>query len=657
MKKIILFLLAGMILGACNQMKNTENNNIPVYEGNDLGVIWNPGFTTFRIYSPDATQARVNLYEKGHGGKVQETIPMEKSDKGTWFLKKRGDLHGIYYTFQIKYNDIWLNETPGIYARAVGVNGKRGMITDFARTDPNGWAMDKSPDLKSKNDVILYELHIRDFSIAPNSGMQHKGKFLAFTEENTQNSFGDITGLSYIADLGVTHVHLLPCFDFRSIDESVESDDYNWGYDPQNYNAPEGSYSTNPFEAEVRIKEFKEMVMAFHKHGLRVVMDVVYNHTGDTENSNFNLLAPGYYYRKNSDGSWSNASACGNETASEKPMMRKFMTESLLWWMEEYHIDGFRFDLMGIHDIETMNIISEALHEKNPSVIIYGEGWNAGATPMPDSLLALKKNTAKMDRVAAFSDDFRDAIKGHWSSATDSGFVSGARGMEESVKFGIAASCYHPQINYQKVNYSDAPWSDDPAQTISYVTCHDNHTLFDKISASVPGAAEEEIIAMHKLAAGMVLTSQGIPFFHAGMEFLRTKMGEHNSYQSPDSINQIDWDLITENQQVVDYINDLLEFRKAHPALKMESEELICEHLTFLPVKNGVVGFRIDGKAVGDPYQELVVIYNALEKEYLFEPGSAYFIAMDQNGPKWETSTLRRIFHVPPKSMMILGKL
>ena len=655
----VLLSLCAILISCTNTPQNMDYNDYPVYNGDDLGITWSPEQTLFTIYAPTAEDVLIRLFDNGTDGDSYQTLHMDKNDSGIWRSSFEGDGHGIYYTFQIKHKGIWLAETAGIYAHAVGVNGERAMITDFARTNPEGWTMDKSPEYVGDNQVVLYEIHVRDFSIQPGAGFQYPGKFLGFTESGLKNDEGFAIGIDHLAEMGITHLHIMPAFDFRSIDEKhPEQNKYNWGYDPMNYNVPEGSFSTDPYDAEVRIREFKEMVLALHKKGIRVVMDVVYNHTGSTEDSPFNLEVPGYYYRHNPDGTWSNASACGNEMASDRPMMRKYMIESLKWWMKEYHVDGFRFDLMGIHDLKTMNAISSELHALDNTVFLYGEGWTAGSTPLPDSLLALKVNTMKLDRIGAFSDDIRDAIKGHWSSETDSGFVTGAKGMEESIMFGVVASTFHPQINYQKVNYSDAPWSPRPSQTINYVTCHDNHTLFDKLKLSCPKASDHDIEAMHKLSNSIIFTSQGIPFLHAGVEFMRTKQGVHNSFESPDSINLIDWNLKSVNADMVQYYKDLIAFRKAHPALRMPSQDMIQKNLSFYPARPGVVSFVINNHANNDSFKRLAVMYNATKKTVPFSPGEGTWqVVFDQKGLKNIPVTTKGAAMVAPLSMVIMAEL
>ena len=508
------------------------------------------------------------------------------------------------------------------------------MIADIKSSNPPGWSNDKSPTFKRKTDAIVYELHTRDASIAASSGIKEKGKFLGLTERGTKNPAGLSTGIDHIRELGVTHVHLLPFYDFNSVDESKpDSVQYNWGYDPLNYNAPEGSYSTDPGDGLTRIREFKQLVKAFHANGMRVVMDVVYNHTALTGNSYFNQLVPGYYYRQTAEGNFSNATACGNETASERPMVRKFILESMKYWMQEYHIDGFRVDLMGVHDIETMNLVSRELHKIKPDVLLYGEGWTAGASPLPDSVRALKQNAYRLDRIAVFSDDIRDGIKGHVFTHTEKGFVSGKTGAEESVKFGIVASVKHPQIDYSKVNYSKAPYAREPWQTVTYAECHDNHVLWDKLAISATSSTEAERVNMHKLALSIVLTSQGISFLHAGTEFLRTKQGVENSFQSSDSINAMDWNLKTTNKQVVDYVKALIQLRKTHPAFRMQDASQIAANIRFLEnLPPGMIAYTINGAAVNDGWKKILVVFNgSKDQQGLKLPAGSWKMAIGAN--------------------------
>ena len=626
---LVITLMIMSLITSCKDKKVSyaSYGEYPVYEASDLGVSYGGDKTTFKIWSPAAQKVKVNIYEKDSDKKPEFTRALTSINNGAWGLTINEDLLGKYYTFQVFQNNKWLSEAPDPHAKAVGTNGKKGMIADLSKTNPAGWESDRRPGVKYATDIIIYELHIRDVSVHPSSGITNKGKFLGLAETGTKTVDRESTGLDHIKELGVTHVHLLPSFDFKSIDESSPGNNqFNWGYDPQNYNTPEGSYATNTSDGHVRIKEFKQLVKTLHEHGIGVILDVVYNHTGDTEKSNFNLLTPYYYYRQNEEGGFSDASACGNETASERPMMRKFMRESVKFWAEEYHIDGFRFDLMGIHDIETMNLISRTLKEIDPGIFIYGEGWTASKSPLPDSLRALKHNTYLLNEIAAFSDDLRDGVKGHWAEHEAKGFVSGKAGLEESVKFGIVASTEHPQINYEAVNYSKAPWAKEPAQTINYVSCHDNHTLYDKLKISNPEASEEELIKMHLLSNTIVLTSQGVAFLHAGVELLRTKQGVENSFESPDSINAINWEWKSANKRVHEYYQRLVNLRKNHPAFRMPTNHMIRDHLEFFSMKeNNLVGYQITGNANGDNWSNILVFFNGNDKEMPVEiPEGSY---------------------------------
>src|SRR6187431_1238579 len=608
-------------------------DSYPVYKGTDLGLTFSSKNKIFKIWAPTAEQAELIFYEEGVGGNPLSTYRMTKKEGGVWEAALIGEFKGWFYVFKVMINGQWQDEVPDPYAKAVGVNGKRAMVVDLKETNPPGWEKDKSPLFKNKTDAILYELHVRDASIAENSGIKHKGKFLGLTETGTKNAQGLSTGLDHIKELGITHVHLLPSYDFYSLDESKpDKQQYNWGYDPLNYNVPEGSYSTDPHDGTTRIKEFKQMVQAFHQNGLRVVMDVVYNHTRLTEESYFNQLVPGYYYRQTSDGKFSNATACGNETASERFMMRKFMLESVLYWVKEYHIDGFRFDLMGVHDIETMNLISKELHKITPDILLYGEGWTAGSSPLLDSLRAIKKYAYKLDRIAVFSDDIRDGIKGSVFEHADKGFVSGKPGMEESIKFGIVASCKHSQVDYAKVNYSKAPYSGQPWNTITYCECHDNHVLWDKLAISAKETTESERKEMDKLAMAIVLTSQGIAFLHAGTEFLRTKKGVENSFESPDSINAIDWSLKTKNKDLFDYIKALIKLRKEHQAFRMNSAKEIAANIQFIaPAQKGLITYIINGQKVNDRWKKIFIVLNSESKKTVSLPNGNWKTAILNN--------------------------
>lgn len=616
MKKTGYFFIFGvfhLIVLQTMRASHPDYSVFPLYPGKDLGLTYSPDSSVFRVWSPSAASMRLLLYTEGEGGEPLSIVSMQRDRYGVWKTSLRGDLAGRFYAFQARHEEKWSLEVPDPYAKAVGVNGMRAAVLDLAQTDPANWRSDQRPPLARYNDIVLYEAHIRDLTAHPSAGSRFPGEYRGLAERNTVSPKGMLTGLEHIRDLGVTHVHLLPAFDFRSIDERLPQGKrpYNWGYDPQNYNVPEGSYSSNPYDPAARIREFKEMVQAMHRAGLRVVMDVVYNHTGFTETSLFNQLAPGYYYRQNAEGGFSNASACGNEIASERPMTRKFIVESVVYWAKEYHVDGFRFDLMGIHDLETMREIRKALDAVDPTLFLYGEGWTAGASPLPDSLRALKQNTARLDRIAAFGDEFRDGLRGHVFTPTDSGFISGKPGLKESVKFGIVGAVAHPQVDYAKVNYSKAPWASEPAQSICYVSCHDNHDLWDRLALSAGQYREGLRARMQRLALTMVLTSQGVPFLHAGSEMMRTKQGVENSFESPDSINLIDWEWKSRYIETADFVKAVIEMRKTHPAFRIPNAQTIREHLHFIdhPDENVLV-YKLDGAALNDSWRHIMVIFN-----------------------------------------------
>ncbi len=606
----------------------------PTYSGDDLEVVVTDNDTRFTLWSPDADSVKVILYPTGSGSAPISEVNLTRSNNGVWRASVDGQLYGKFYTFRIKYHDRWLDETPGVWAKAVGVNGNRAAIIDFSNTDPVGWDVDKGPDIEKINDAIIYEMHHRDFSLHPSSGITNKGKFLALTELNTKNLTGETTGIEHLKELGITHVHILPSFDYNSVDETnLVSNQYNWGYDPVNYNAPEGSYSTNPADPYSRVKEMKEMVKALHDAGIGVIMDVVYNHTALNDGSNFSLTAPGYYYRHNPDGSYSDASACGNETASERQQMRDFIVNSVKYWADEYHIDGFRFDLMAIHDTTTMNEVVSELHKINPQIFVYGEGWTAGDSPLPVGARALKDNVSAMPGVAVFSDDIRDAIKGHYSRSTDRGFATGAPGHEETVKIGIVGATSHPQVDYSKGNNSKKPYASSPQQVINYVSCHDDLTLTDKLAASMPGESEDARQRAAKLAQTIVFTSQGTPFIFAGEEIFRDKKGVHNSYKSPDSINAIDWSLKHRNTKLLDYYKELIKLRRNHPAFRLATAEEVARHIVFDDTKDipNLISYSLIDHAGGDEWQEIKLVFNGSDeiREIIVPEASWTVIAED----------------------------
>ena len=558
-------------------------------------------------------QVEIHIYEDGQGGKAIKTIKMKASGENRWEATVKGDLKGKFYTF-----DIGKGETPGVFAKAVGVNGMRGAIVDMAETNPQGWENDQRPVIQSPADLVIYEMHWRDFSIDASSGLKNKGKFLALTEPKA---------IEHLKSLGVNAVHILPSFDYASVDETkLDTPQYNWGYDPKNYNVPEGSYSTDPYNPVTRIKEFKQMVQALHKAGIRVILDVVYNHTFNIDHSNFQLTYPDMYYRKTADGKYSDGSGCGNETASEKPLMREFMLESVKYWIDEYHIDGFRFDLMGVHDIETMQQIRAEVNKIDPSIYIYGEGWSAGSCAYPVDKLAMKANTQQLNGIAAFSDDMRDALRGPFSDDHKGALLAGIPGEEESLKFGIVGGIAHPQVDMTKVNYDKKPWTNNPTEQISYVSCHDDMCLVDRLKASIPSLTDKnipekertaELIRIDQLAQTAVFTSQGVPFILSGEEMLRDKKGVHNSYNSPDSINHLDWNNLQRYPQLFAYYKNLILLRKNHPAFRLATGDKVRQHLEFLPAVNSkdvkqdcLVGFLLKDLQGIDAWKTIVVIYN-----------------------------------------------
>lgn len=646
-----------MLFNSCNSNHKTitDYNSYPTPVKENLWPQYTTNSTLFKLWSPNAEEVVLRLYRTGNDSESYAKYSLIKTNQGIWQITVNENLNRIYYSFQVKESNHWLNETPGIYAKAVGVNGNRAMILDMESTNPNQWQYDTSPTLKKPNEAVIYELHIRDMTIHPRSGSNFPGKYLGLVETGTKGPNEISTGIDHLKELGITHVHLLPTFDHYSIDETnLDAPQFNWGYDPKNYNVPEGSFSTDPFNAEVRIKEFKQMVKTFHDNGIGVIIDVVYNHTGKTEESNFNQEVPGYYYRHWEDGSYADAAACGNETASERAMMRKFIIESVLYWTKEYHIDGFRFDLMGIHDIETMNNIAHAVLEINPDALLYGEGWTANDSPLPEKKRALKKHIQQVPKIAAFSDDLRDGLKGSVFEDESLGFVSGAKNKQESIKFGIVGAIQHPEVNYDSVNYSDAPWTTEPWQSINYVSCHDNHTLFDKLKISRPEADLETLIAMDKLANAIVLTSQGTPLLHAGSEILRTKNGEHNSYNLPDSINQINWNWKNEHKDVFTYYKKLIQLRKEHPAFYMDNALEVRNHLKFQKANDTLVSFTLEDNANDDSWKNILVIYNASNEKVNYKIKGVWQEAVSGSTFDFTGSRiLKGVINVPALSMYI----
>ena len=632
----------------------------PVYSGDDLGVIWTEEKLKIRIWAPTAISMIFRLYSTNEAIQPDKIISLEKSIQGTWCMELTGNYEGFFYTFQVTDKTGILNECPDIGAKATGVNGLRGMILDHVQTNPQNWKRDQRCKIKNPTDMILYEVHIRDFTIDANSGIVSKGKYPGFTEKGTKSPQGLPTGLDHLIDLGITHIHLLPVADFYTVDETITFPQYNWGYDPLNFNTPEGWYSTNPYDGYSRIMELKTLVKTMHDHGIGVIMDVVYNHSGLIFDSWFNQTVPGYYYRQNEDGTLSDASGCGNEMASERAMVRKFIVESVAWWAEEYHLDGFRFDLMGILDIETMNQIRKRLDRIDPHILIYGEGWIAAESPLPESLRATKLNTPELDRIASFCDDMRDGLKGSPFNRNSIGFISGLTLREEKIKFALTGAIKHPQIFYDYVDSSRQPWAISPAQCVNYVSCHDNYTLFDKLQYSCPESSMEEIERMTRLAIGIILTSQGIPFLHAGVEMHRTKGGHHDSYRSPDDVNKINWSRKSIFYGLFLFTKNCIELRRQHPAFRMSEADMVREKLVFFPKYiPGVIAYELKEHANGDSWEDILVFYNGNNYSVEYEIPEKNWLIVAQNGeiaPGGMGHVTTKVIRLHPISMMILAE-
>ncbi len=600
---------------------DTKEFNDKYYYGGSLGALYTKRMTEFRLWAPTASRVVLNIFREGLGDNKLDSMEMTPAENGTWVNKMPGDQNGIYYTYEVTV-DGQTHEVVDPYAKAVGANGLRGMVLDLRDTDPKGFRDTERPAFGrcTPADAVVYETHVRDFSNHYSARSNFPGKFLAFTETGNMLSDGTKIGVDHLKELGVTHVQLLPTYDYYTVDETkLDKPQFNWGYDPLNYNAPEGSYATDAYDGAVRINEYKMMVQALHRNGIRVIMDVVYNHTMFAEDSYLNMTVPHYYHRTREDGTFYNGSACSNETASDRPMCRKYIVDSVVYWASEYMLDGFRFDLMGIHDIETMNEIRRELDRIDPTIIVYGEGWTGGECGIPDDLRALKANAARYPNVGAFSDDIRDGIKGHVFNLKEKGFVSGAQGFEETVKFGLVGCIDYPGINMNKVNYSKKAWAANPSQAVNYVEAHDNLTIWDKLATSNPEDDEETRIRMDKLAAGIVFTAQGISFIQFGQDFLRTKYNEvtgefdENSFRSPDKINNIDWRRKAQYRDVFEYYKGLIAFRKTHGALRFNKRTEVVRNLKFLdcPQKN-MIAFTSKAE------NEVLVIYNANRDDKLF---------------------------------------
>lgn len=632
-----------------------------VYTGNDLGAVYSPKMTRFKVWAPEAESVKLNLYKQGEGDNLIDQHIMKKSANGTYVFEKQGDCNGIYYTYTV-VNHGEEQEAVDPYTKAAGVNGQRGMVINLAKTNPQGFEMDGYRNPEHITDAIIYEGSVRDFTMDESSGVFHNGKFLGLTEANTTNHFGEATALDYISGLGVTHVQILPAFDFETVDEKNQKAQYNWGYDPDNYNVPEGSYAVSPYDGAVRIQEMKQMVLALHSRGIGVIMDVVFNHTYRRDDSNFQKIVPGYYYRSDETG-YTNGSGCGNEVASDRPMVQKLIVDSLIYWAKEYHIDGFRFDLMGVLDIDTMNVIAERLKEIRPDIYLYGEGWNGGPSSLAEEKRAFKASAKKMPGIGMFNDDIRDTIKGSVFYDDHLGFVNGGTHLENALRYGITGAVAHPQVDYDA--YGSKPWAKEPGQSINYVSCHDNYTLWDKLSVSCPEASEEKKKAMNRLCAAIVFTSQGVPFIQAGEEFLRSKpLPEkkgfaENSYNMPDAINSIKWDNIHEYPDMIAYYKGLMALRKAHPVFRMQSEAEMTQNLCFLSdTPENVVAYLLKGKGADDTPENILVIFNGNDEEILYNlpEGKWKILVDDKTAGADGKKNISEKTDVEPLSALVLEK-
>ena len=634
-----------------------EFENAYTYTGNDLGATWTKESTTFRVWAPTADTVAVNLYKSGDASAddLLESIPMTPDANGTWVVNKNGDLNGVYYTYYVvldEKNGV-VSEACDPYARATGVNGKRAMVIDLASTNPEGWEEDVNPNAAlTFNDAIIYELHIRDLGTHSSSGITNAGKYLSLTEHGTKTPGGVATGVDHMKDLGITHLHILPMYDYGSVDETkLEDNQFNWGYDPVNYNVPEGSYSTDPYNGEVRVKEAKQMVQSLHKDGISVIMDVVYNHVYDAEKFCFNKIVPNYFTRVAADGIYSNGSACGNDTASERAMVKKYIVDSVLYWATEYHIDGFRFDLVGLIDTETINEVMEAVHAVRPDVVFYGEGWTLGTEVTKEGfLMTTQCNSTQVPGFAFFSDTIRDGLKGSVFSTSERGYVSGASNLEkvmENCFVGLAGT-----------------WCTTPAQAVNYASCHDNNTLYDRLQLSNPDATQEELIKMNNLSAAIYMTAQGIPFFQAGEEMLRTKetsLGtfNENSYNASDEVNNIKWDTLEDPlyADVVDYYKGLIAFRKAHPVLRLTTAEAVKEHVSVVDIEDAnVTAFHLTGGMEGESADAMYIVFNPNKeaKEITLPEGKWHICISGEDAGVTSLGTVKDSVTVDPISALVL---
>ncbi len=633
------------------------------YYGNDLGAVIDGDVTRFKVWSPYSYCVFINIYADGEGSNLVETLPMQRIENGVWYIQLNRNFDGYFYTYTFEY-DMKRFETIDVYAKACGINGIRGAVVDFSDTNPEGWETHTRPVCKSPVDAVIYEAHIRDFSIDPSSGIdeRYRGKFLAFCQDKTRYK-ETYTCLSHLKELGVTHIQLLPIFDFCTVDEAhPERKVYNWGYDPKNFNCPEGSYSTDPYDPKCRIRELKSLIMSLHKSGIGVIMDVVYNHTYHTKESPFNIAQPGYYHRTKS-GQFTNGSGCGNETASDHKMMQKYIVDSVMFWAREYKLDGFRFDLMGLIDIDTVNLIRDKLNEIDPHILMYGEGWTGGESALNSTRLAYKFNSYDFGRVGLFNDNLRDAVKGSTFDAANKGYVSGNYYETNAVKRGLVGSVPHPQIN----GNNEACWAFEPTQAINYVEAHDNLTLWDKLSVSAQDYTEDQRLKMDKLSAAIILLSQGVPFIQLGQDFLRSKPRlikdgeavksiseafEWDSYNKPDYTNSIKWELKEKNINIFNYYKALIKLRKEHPLFRLVSKSEVAGKITFPDSGD----FNVIIERLSDPIETLFLVINPYPEERTVYIGGSFKMLLDDNGDA-KPEDINDTVTVPPISAAVLKQL
>lgn len=637
-----------------NNYSTDEFEAAYTYRGNDLGAAWSEESTTFKVWAPTAESMSVKLYEGGDAS-VSDMISeseMALTENGVWTLTLDGDIQGKYYTYEVTIDGV-SKEANDPYARTAGVNGKRAMVIDLSSTDPDGWENDRNPhEGESINDAIIYEAHIRDLTSEEGAGITNVGKYLGIVEEGTKTDAGISTGLDHIKDLGITHLHILPFYDFGSVDEADSADSYNWGYDPMNYNVPEGSYSTDPYDGSVRVKEVKQMVKNLHDNGISVVMDVVYNHVYDADSFCFNVLVPGYFSRISEEGVYSNGSGCGNDTASERAMVRKYIVDSVCYWAEEYHIDGFRFDLVGLLDVDTINEIVTEVKKINPDIIFYGEGWSLSTTPTKEgTVLATQANSSLTPSFAYFNDTMRNAIKGSVFD-TKKGFVQGAAGYEAKI-----SRCFKGLDS----------WCQSPSQTINYASCHDNNTLYDRIMLSLASDTPyEDVVSMNKLSGAICMTSEGVPFMQAGEEMLRSKVNadgtfNENSFNAGDAVNAIKYSSLEDESaaDVYNYYKGLISFRKAHKALRLSTAEDVNKYVTEIKMlKSKCTAYLIDGSVEGETSDGIIVIFNARDESVSLDlPEGEWGVCVDKETAGTDIlRTLTGTVSIEPISAMVLVK-